>query len=211
MRIVKVPSFGYESNCWIIIDEQSGEYAMIDPSTSPESIDRKISELELDKSKFKYALLTHGHFDHIYSVDYVREKYNCQLCIHKNDAEFLTDSILNANKIFFGEELIFAPAEKTLCDGDVLMLGETEIQVIHTPGHTAGSVCYKVENSMLCGDTIFDRSIGRTDLPSGDQKTICESLRKIKAMNGDIRLYPGHGSTTTIKEQIQSNPYLKGL
>ena len=211
MKIVKVPSFGYESNCWIIADEQSGEFAVIDPSASPESIDSKIAELGLDENKFKYALLTHGHFDHIYSVDYVREKYGCRLCIHKNDADFLTDSFKNANKIFFGEELIFGAADVTLEDGDVLKFGETEITVIHTPGHTAGCVCYKVENSMFCGDTIFDMGVGRTDLPSGNPKVICESLRKIKAMDGEIRLYPGHGGTTTIKKQAQSNPYLKGL
>ena len=184
---------------------------MIDPSASPDSIDSKIKELQLEENKFKYALLTHGHFDHIYSVDYVREKYGCQICIHKNDAEFLTDSYKNANAIFFGEELIFGPADVTLDDGDKLELGELEINVIHTPGHTEGCVCYLAENSMFCGDTIFDMSIGRTDLPGGSQRVLFDSLRRIKEMDGDIRLYPGHGGTTTIKKQIQSNPYLKGL
>ena len=83
MKIVKVPSVGYESNCWIVIDEKSGEFAMVDPSASDENIDNKISVLRLDASKFKYALLTHGHFDHIYSVDHVREKYGCKLCVHE--------------------------------------------------------------------------------------------------------------------------------
>ena len=211
MKIVKVPTFGYESNCWIIVDERSSEFAVIDPSASAETIDGKISELGLEVDKFKYALLTHGHFDHIYSIDYVREKYGCQLCVHKNDADFLTDSYKNANMIFFREDLVFAPAEINLDDGDILKLGETEITVIHTPGHTAGSVCFLAENTMFCGDTIFDMSIGRTDLPSGNPGLICESLRKIKAMDGEIRLYPGHGGTTTIKKQAQSNPYLKGL
>jgi len=210
MKIVKVASVGYESNCWLIVDD-SGEYAIVDPSSSLDSINAKISELALDKNKFKYSLLTHGHFDHIYSVDYVREQYGCKVCVHENDADCLVDSYKNANKLFFNEDLIFNPADITLGDGDVLKLGELEIKVIHTPGHTTGCVCYIVENAMFCGDTIFDRSVGRTDLPGGNTKVLCESLKKIKAMNGDIKLYPGHGSVTTVKEQIQSNPYLKGL
>ncbi len=211
MKIVKVPSVGYESNCWLVIDEVSNEFAMVDPSASSDAIDNKINELRLDAEKLKYVLLTHGHFDHIYSTDYVREKYGCQLYVHENDAACLTDSYKNANRIFFDEDLTFSPADKTVVDGDVISVGESKIQVIHTPGHTPGCVCYLAENYMLCGDTIFDLSIGRTDLPGGDTKTIYESLRKIKAMDGDIKLYPGHGGTTTIKEQIQSNPYLKGL
>lgn len=211
MKIVKVPSVGYESNCWLIIDECSGEFAIVDPSSSPVVIDEKIKELELDAQKFKYVLLTHGHFDHIYSVDYVREKYNCQLCIHENDALCLTDSYKNANKLFFNEDLTFNPADLLISDKDKLSLGELQIEVIHTPGHTEGCVCYLVENALICGDTIFDRSVGRTDLPGGNTKVLYESLRKIKTMDESIRLYPGHGSITTIKEQKQSNPYLKGL
>lgn len=211
MKIVKIASKGYESNCWMIIDDASGEFAIVDPSSEPSSIDSKIAELGLQGSCFKYALLTHGHFDHIYSVDYVRENYGCRVCIHENDADCLTDSLKNANKLFFNEELVFEPADITLTDKDILKLGELEITVIHTPGHTAGSVCYMIEDSMICGDTIFDRSVGRTDLPSGNTKVLYESLRKIKDMNGDIKLYPGHGPITTINEQIQYNLYLKGL
>ncbi len=211
MRIVKVPSVGYESNCWLVIDDDSGEFAMVDPSASPENIDQKIKVLQLDSGKCKFALLTHGHFDHIYSADYVRDKYGCDLCVHKNDADFLTDSYKNANRIFFGEDLLLKPADKILEDGDTLRLGNLEMSVIHTPGHTEGCVCYLVENSLLCGDTIFDMSVGRTDLPGGSTETILESLKKIKSMPGDIRLYPGHGETTTINKQIQFNPYLKGL
>lgn len=211
MRIVKIPSVGYESNCWLLIDEASGEYAMIDPSSSPTVIDEKIKDLELNVQKFKYAFLTHGHFDHMYSVDYVREKYGCKLCIHEKDALSLTDSYKNANKLFFNEDLLFNPADVLINDGDKLELGDLQIEVIHTPGHTEGCVCYLVENALICGDTIFDRSVGRTDLPGGNTKVLCDSLRKIKAMDDEITLYPGHGSITTIKEQIQSNPYLKGL
>lgn len=211
MKIVKITTRGYESNCWLIIDEKSGEYAVVDPSASPEAIDYKISDLGLSADKFKYVLLTHGHFDHIYSVDAVREKYECKVCIHYDDADCLVDSYKNANRLFFDEDLVFAPADIKLAEGESLYLGDLEIKVIHTPGHTKGCVCYLAESAMFCGDTLFDRSIGRTDLPGGNTKVLRDSLKRIVAMDDDIKLYPGHGSITNIDEQKQYNPYLKGL
>ena len=211
MKIVKLQSYGYESNCWLIIDECSGEFAMVDPSVQPAEIDNKIERLGLLGEKFKYALLTHGHFDHIYSVDYVRSKYHCKLCIHEADADCLIDSNKNANSLFFGEELVFAPADVKLCDSDELYLGDLKITVVHTPGHTPGCVCYLVGNALMCGDTLFDMSIGRTDLPGGNDITMCESLKKLSDMDGAIKIYPGHGDISTIEEQVKYNPYLKGI
>ena len=197
-----------QTNCYFAINDETKEVLIIDPGANPKQLAERIST---EGVKPVAILLTHGHFDHIYSVDYVREKYNCQLCIHENDALCLTDSYKNANKLFFNEDLTFNPADWLISDKDKLSLGELQIKVIHTPGHTEGCVCYLVENALICGDTIFDRSVGRTDLPSGNTKVLYESLRKIKTMDESIRLYPGHGSITTIKEQKQSNPYLKGL
>lgn len=211
MKIVKVPSVGYESNCFLMIDEVSGEFAVVDPSPSIQTIDEAIEKFSLESCKFKYIFLTHGHFDHIYSVDDVRDKYGCKVCIHEGDADFLYDSVKNANKLFFGEDLVMNPADVILHGGDVLKLGEESVEVISTPGHTTGCVCYLCGDDLITGDTLFDMSIGRCDLPGGDGKTLIESLRLLSKMDENIKIYPGHGTLSTIGKQNRSNPYMKGL
>lgn len=211
MKTVKIPSSGYESNCWLIIDEASGEFAVIDPSPPVDAIDKRIRERGLESDKLRYVLLTHGHFDHIFSADAIREKYSVPLCVHRDDADCLTDSHKNAYKYFFRTELVFKPAEKLLCDGDELMLGNSTVKVLHTPGHTPGSVCYITEDAVYSGDTLFDLGIGRTDLQGGSIAQMTESLKKIISLDGKLNLYPGHGSLSTVKKQLQFNPYLKGL
>ncbi len=211
MKIIKIQSIGYESNCWLLLNEASGEFAVVDPSPSVETISNVIDKYKLEGDRFKYILLTHGHFDHIYSVDSLRDKYSCKVCIHTDEADYLTNSMLNANKLFFGEDIVYAPADILLSDHDELKLGDDLIKVIHTPGHTMGCVCYQTEAGLITGDTLFDGSIGRTDLPGGDYKTILNSLKKIAEIDGDTVIYPGHGDISTIDKQLRYNPYLKGI
>ena len=211
MKIIKIQSIGYESNCWLILSEESGEFAVVDPSPSVEIISNAIDKFELNGDKFKYVLLTHGHFDHIYSVDAIREKYGCKVCIHKSEADYLLDATLNANKLFFDEDIVYAPADILLSDGDELKLGDESVKVVHTPGHTPGCVCYQTQAGLVTGDTLFDRSIGRTDLPGGDYKTILKSLERIAQIDKETVIYPGHGDISTIEKQLRYNPYLKGI
>lgn len=211
MKIVKVPSVGYESNCFLMIDELSGDFAIVDPSPSIQTIDEVIEKFALESSGFKYILLTHGHFDHIYSVDDVRDKYGCKVCIHEGDADYLYDSVKNANKIFFDEELVLKPADIVLHGGEDLSLGDEKVYVISTPGHTKGCVCYLSGKNLITGDTLFDMSIGRCDLPGGNGKTLLESLKYLSSLDDDIKIYPGHGGISTIGKQKRSNPYMKGL
>ena len=164
MKIVRIQAEGYGSNCWVLIDEQSEEYAIIDPSATGESFLDFIEKRGMKKENLKYILLTHGHFDHIFGADEIRDITGAPLCIHKADADFLTDSDKNAYRYFFREELVMRPCERELSDGDVLTLGSIEIKVMSTPGHSEGSVCYFVGDVIFTGDTLFDRSIGRTDL-----------------------------------------------
>ena len=211
MKIVKVPSVGYESNCFLLIDEMSGEFAIVDPSPTVQVIDETLTKFSLDTGKFKYVLLTHGHFDHIYSVDDVREKYGCKVCIHEGDSDFLYDSVKNANKLFFGDDLVMKPADIILHDGDILNLGEESVKVISTPGHTTGCVCYLTGKDLITGDTLFDLGIGRCDLPGGNGDTLLKSLEMLSKMDEDIKIYPGHGGISTIGKQNRYNPYMKGL
>ncbi len=210
MKIVRIQAEGYGANCWVLIDEKSEHYALIDPSATGEAFSQFVEKRGLKKENLKYILLTHGHFDHITGADEIRDMTGAPLAVHEKDADCLTDPDKNAYKYFFREDLILRPAEIQLKDGDVLTLGESEIRVMHTPGHSLGSVCYFCGDVIFTGDTLFDRSIGRTDLYGGSQATIEESLRALISLGGDYGIYPGHGSVSTLSKQIKFNPYLYG-
>ena len=209
MKTVRIQAEGYGANCWVLIDEESGEFALIDPSCAGEAFSDFIEKRGLKKENLKYILLTHGHFDHITGADEIRDISGAPLAIHEADADFLTTD-KNAYKYFFREDLIMRPAEIILHDGDILKLGEIEIRVVSTPGHTEGSVCFFVGDNIYTGDTLFDRSIGRTDLVGGNQAKLEDSLRGLIALERDYNIYPGHGSVSTISKQIKFNPYLYG-
>lgn len=209
MKTVRIQAEGYGSNCWVMIDEESGEFVLIDPSPTGAAFLEFLEKRELKKENLKYILLTHGHFDHITGADEIRDASGAPLAVHEADADFLTTD-KNAYKYFFREDLIMRPAEIILRDGDVLYLGKNEIRVMHTPGHTEGSVCFFVGDNIYTGDTLFDRSIGRTDLVGGSQAKLEDSLRKLIALDRDYNIYPGHGSVSTLYKQIKFNPYLYG-
>ena len=210
MKTVRIPADGYGSNCWIIIDEKSGEFALIDPSPTGEAFLEFLEKRELKTENMKYILLTHGHFDHVMGADEIRRLSGAPLAVHEADAEFLTDPDKNAYKYFFREDLVLRAADIILSDGDVLTLGDEKITVVHTPGHTKGSVCYFTEDNIYTGDTLFDRSIGRTDLYGGNAAQLEDSLRKLVSLGRDYNIYPGHGSVSTLYKQIKFNPYLYG-
>ena len=191
------------------IDGLDGEHK--DEQMEARAILQAGKKFDLEKDNFEYILLTHGHFDHIYSVDDVRNAYGCKVCIHEDDADCLIDSYKNANRLFFGADLIMHPADMLLKDNDELLIGDEIIKVIATPGHTPGCVCYEIGSCLITGDTLFDMSIGRTDLPGGSQRTINESLKKLSALDDEITIYPGHGGISTIGKQKRLNPYMKGL
>ena len=210
MKTVRIQAEGYGSNCWVIIDEESGEFVLIDPSATGEAFLEFCEKRGLEKEKLKYILLTHGHFDHITGADEIRDITGAPLAVHKADADCLTDPDKNAYRYFFREDLVLRPADIVLCDDDKLNFGKCEIKVMHTPGHTKGSVCYFIENDIYTGDTLFDRSIGRTDLFGGSIFELENSLRKLVGLERDYNIYPGHGSVSTLYKQIKFNPYLFG-
>lgn len=207
LKTVMISPMGFGSNCWLVIDTDSNNAVIIDPSPKIERID---SMLQSRECVLTAILLTHGHFDHMASVDDIRDRYGVPLCIHENDGECLFDGRKNAYSEFFSGDLSYRPADKLLRDGDVISVGSETLAVLHTPGHTPGSVCYVSDNAVYSGDTLFDRSIGRTDLWGGSDSDLQSSLRRIAALNDSLAVYPGHGSVTTIEKQKLFNPYLKG-
>ena len=184
---------------------------IIDPSPGIDDMLSRIEQRGLKTENLKYVLLTHGHFDHITGADEIRKVSGAPLAVHEADADCLTDPMKNAYKYFFRKDLVLMPAEIILHDGDEISFGSEKLLVMHTPGHTKGSVCYISDTAVYSGDTLFDLGVGRTDLLGGDPGELIESLNKLKKLDPKLELYPGHGSLSTLKKQFDYNPYLKGI
>lgn len=196
----------YLSNCYIVGSDETKEAAIIDPGAQFEKIDNKLKELGLIP---KIIILTHAHGDHIGAVKNFVEMYGTKVYIHEEDKEMLKDPEKNFSKGITGKSISITP-DVELKDGDVIELGGMKLEIIHTPGHTRGGICIKVENIMMTGDTLFNRSIGRTDFPGGSFDDIITSIReKIFKYDDETVVYPGHNSPSTIKSEKMGNPFLR--
>ncbi|MFZ5989807.1 MAG: MBL fold metallo-hydrolase [Bacillota bacterium] len=193
MIIECIPTGMYGSNCYIAGD--NGEGIIIDAGVGARDI---MAVVEKNNLKIKYIILTHAHIDHICQVDEVREKTGAKVLIHENDSPKLTNPVLNGS-ILFGSADSYKPADSVVHDGDELEAGGIKFEIIHTPGHSSGSICIKTGNVIFTGDTLFNRGIGRTDLGDGDMGTILDSIsKKLMRYSDDTVVYPGHGASTTI-------------
>ena len=203
MRVVVLASAGYASNSYLIVDDVSKTFAVVDPS-----VDTSFAKTYIDDGfSLKYVLLTHGHFDHIFYVDEWRS-LGGKVCIHKGDADFLNDPSKSLYLQFFARDIRHGDADVILSDGDWLCLGDNMIKVLSTPGHTKGSVCYLFDNVMLSGDTLFAGTIGRTDLYGSSDSDMKNSIEKLSAIDTDYVVYPGHGDKTTLFYEKQHSRYL---
>ena len=204
MEIISMPTVGFASNCYII---HNGKDAFVcDPSISEKKI---LSKLEEKGLSLKGILLTHGHFDHIWRAQELRDETGAPLYIHELDDEMLTDSSKNAYRTFTGNDFTIQKADALLKDGDIIRLGEENIKVLHTPGHTKGSVCYDTGDSLLSGDTIFSEGFGRYDLYGGNITDLQNSLKMLSKMaeSENRWLYSGHGESSTLKTAAQKLKY----
>ncbi len=196
------------SNSYIIKDTESGEAAVIDAGLYNDRFESVLKSMNIEK--LKYILLTHGHFDHIMGVKRLQKSFGGEIVIHEADADCLSDSKKSLSSVW-GFECPAFECDKTVSDGDILNLGEEKIEVIHTPGHTVGSVSYKTEKIIFSGDTLFRASVGRTDFPGGSMEKILSSIKRLYSLDGDYRVCPGHGGETTLSFERDNNPYTRGL
>lgn len=202
MKIVPVCPDAWGANCYLLI---SGTHALIvDPSVSADAI---LTAAEQNGALPEAILLTHGHFDHVISVDTLRDRRNIPLCIHEDDAEMLTDGDKNAFRFFYGRPRVWHPADRTFRGGDEFRLGEEVVRVLHTPGHSRGSVCFLTPCGILTGDTLFSDNIGRTDLYGGDTATLFASLSKLRTLDQAQTIYPGHGPAELLGHALDNVLY----
>lgn len=194
MQILTVTGGALQTNCYIVWKESNEECVVIDPGFDATEI---LVQLRTHGKKVQAILLTHGHFDHVGGVKELAEETGCKVYLHRGDLDLpsqLTQGVI--------------PATDNYSDKDTLSLAGLSWQVLHTPGHTPGSVCLLCENVIFAGDTLFAGSCGRTDFPGGSFAQMQDSLNRLAAMQGDYHVLSGHGQATTLETERQTNPFM---
>ena len=185
----------YQTNCYIIHDEASRNCCVIDPGYQSEDILDKLTDLGLT---LEAILLTHGHFDHVGAVRDLVADTGCAVYLCAEDLNMPAN--LTAGQLYY---------TGTYAESSHLHLAGLDITVLHTPGHTPGSVCLLVDNTLFAGDTLFAGSCGRTDLPGGSWDQMQQSLARLSQIEANLWILPGHGESTTLNEEKRHNPYLR--
>jgi len=199
----------FQSNTILVWDEKTMGGIVFDPGGEASRI---LAEIEARKIQVKAVLLTHGHIDHVGAAAKVKEKTGAKVYIHELDAVML--KALAAQCLMFGVPIADAPSvDANVKEGDELTIDSLKLKVLHTPGHTQGSVVYQFlepEKLLISGDLLFAGSIGRMDLPGGNEESMKKSLERMTKLPDDLTVIPGHGAKTTIGREKAGNPYLAG-
>ncbi|MBC2581140.1 MBL fold metallo-hydrolase [Clostridium sp. DJ247] len=199
MKLKTIPAGIYSANCYIIMDDETKDTAVIDPGGDAEDLIRAIKDTG---AQVKFILLTHGHIDHTDAAVQIKEEFNVPIYISQEDY-----NICEKGEYIFGN--ISGNIDKYIKEHDTFRLGHKEIKAIHTPGHTPGGMCFLVNEMIFTGDTLFAGSIGRTDFIGGDFDTIIKSIKeKLMILPDNITVLPGHGPKSTIGEERTHNPFL---
>jgi glyoxylase-like metal-dependent hydrolase (beta-lactamase superfamily II) len=204
IKVKKVVSGVLKENCYLVYDSENLQAVVVDPGEDGEKV---IYEIKAYNLKPELLVNTHGHYDHTLSNEQICNEFKIPLAMHKDEVEILMDNkkslaLPNSLKTIKNPEIL-------LEDNQEMKLSFTTFIVLHTPGHTKGSICLLFENFLITGDTLFAGTIGRTDLKSGSYDEILKSISKIKKIVPSIIIiYPGHGSSTTLANELRHNPYL---
>lgn len=205
MELTTLSNGVFGSNTYII--ENQKNCAVIDCGNRPKDILRVIKDKNLT---VKYIILTHGHIDHILYAGELKNETGALLCIHHDDLSLYSDSTVNGYDLFgFNIDVLKLPPDYFIKDGDKLPLGDSLLEIIHTPGHSPGGVCVLFGNMLFTGDTLFQLSIGRTDLFGGSLQKLMESVKtRLFTLDDAVVVYPGHGPSTNIGFEKENNPYV---
>ena len=204
ITIDALPLGSYQTNCYIVRAADAKSCAVIDPGYEA---DRILDFLKQEGLSLDAVLLTHGHFDHVGAVKELVKATGCQLWMHERDYS----QSKNPVNAFFYSIANCTFTEVNFCeDGEAIQAGGLTFTVLETPGHTWGSVCFLCEDALFSGDTLFAGSCGRTDLPGGESQVLRQSLEYLSELETDYRVFPGHGESTTLLHEKQTNPYLRG-
>lgn len=205
MKIVDISSGLTSANSYLLIDEGTCDAAIVDPGGDGPGL---VSAIAQNGVKVTAILLTHGHFDHILALDEIKAFTHAPVYIHELDNICLGNTNYSLMSMV-GRSDTFDDADVKLSDGDEIKIGNSIIKVMHTPGHTMGSVCYITDAGIISGDTLFCDSIGRTDFPGGSFPTIESSIQMLYKLDPDITVYPGHGTSTTIGRESKLNMFVR--
>lgn len=190
------------TNAYILFSEEEGKAVLFDAPAEPEKI---LDYLKKYNLSLEYIFLTHAHFDHIMALEELKKTTGAKVVVHELEEKYLNDSSLNLSNV----KLPYLSADILVKDGDIIEFCGINIKVIHTPGHTTGGVCYLFDETLISGDTLFLKSIGRFDFPLGNFEEEIRSIKeKLMILPDDTKVYPGHGFSTTIGRERKENPYL---
>jgi glyoxylase-like metal-dependent hydrolase (beta-lactamase superfamily II) len=204
------PAGPLQCNCSVLACPDTKQAVIVDPGGDVERIAEIVRHYDLSVGAIVH---THAHLDHIYGTRDVKQAHGGQICLHRGDS-FLYDGLEVQCRMFGLPAHDVVPVERFVEHGDKVELGKLSLDVIHTPGHTPGSVCFEVSDGaktiVFAGDTLFRRSVGRTDLPGGDPRTLQRSIReRLYTRSLDAIVVPGHGPSTTLGEEAKANPFVR--
>lgn len=206
MFLQKIVVGELEVNCYIIAERKGGRGIVIDPGDEGRTILDIVNENHL---QLVYVIATHAHIDHIGDVEVIQQGSGAQFLLHSLDAPFLKDPGLNLS-LMVENQRTFPPPQRLVEDGEILKVGDLEIEILHTPGHTPGSISLKINKCIFTGDTLFAGGVGRTDFLGGDFETLQRSIReKLFTLPQDMRVLPGHGPESTVGKEKRNNPFIK--